>query len=202
MTRAVREARNRLVAAKGKVRRAGIADRPAAVALRQLEKRAALRAVDRLGGKHCAVGVTRHVGVDEPQKRPLRRDPRAPGAGRARPPRRSRGPPRRKAKAVDFADDGVTGDADFGGDLTACEPCHDAVSELFDALRSPGCKSSCVGPFDAAACSEPPTGRRPRAKPAPARAAQPQKREFGARRRARRRDHRAASALVGCGPAF
>jgi len=39
---------------------------------------------------------------------------------------------------VDFADHGVAGDADLGGDLTAGQAADDEVSELLDALRSPG----------------------------------------------------------------
>ena len=40
---------------------------------------------------------------------------------------------------MNFADDGVTADADLGGDLTARQTRDDKVSELLDALRIPGC---------------------------------------------------------------
>jgi hypothetical protein len=40
---------------------------------------------------------------------------------------------------VDFADDGVAGNADLGGDLTTTQARTDKVAELLDALRIPGC---------------------------------------------------------------
>jgi len=40
---------------------------------------------------------------------------------------------------MNFADDGVTGDPDLGGDLTASQASDDKVSQLLDALRIPGC---------------------------------------------------------------
>jgi hypothetical protein len=40
---------------------------------------------------------------------------------------------------VDFADDGVAGNADLGGDLAAAQAGADKVAELLDALRIPGC---------------------------------------------------------------
>jgi hypothetical protein len=39
---------------------------------------------------------------------------------------------------MDFADNGIATDADFGGDLAARQSGDDTVSELFDKLRSPG----------------------------------------------------------------
>jgi hypothetical protein len=45
---------------------------------------------------------------------------------------------------MDFADDGVAGDADLGGDLTAGQARADKVAELRDALRIPRCGDSCA----------------------------------------------------------
>jgi hypothetical protein len=39
---------------------------------------------------------------------------------------------------VDFADDGITGDADLGRDLTAAQAGADEALQLFDALGRPG----------------------------------------------------------------
>jgi hypothetical protein len=39
---------------------------------------------------------------------------------------------------VDFADDGISGDADLGGDLTAAHSGDDEALQLFDALGRPG----------------------------------------------------------------
>ena len=39
---------------------------------------------------------------------------------------------------MNFADDGVSTDADFGGDLTASQSGDDAAFELLDPLRGPG----------------------------------------------------------------
>jgi hypothetical protein len=67
---------------------------------------------------------------------------------------------------VDFADDGVAGDADLGGDLTAGQAGNDEASELFDALRSPGG----TGHGTASRLRRPVLGRRQsesRAQPAP-----------------------------------
>jgi hypothetical protein len=35
---------------------------------------------------------------------------------------------------MDFADDGVTGDADFGGNLAAGQTGGDTIAQLFDPL--------------------------------------------------------------------
>jgi len=40
---------------------------------------------------------------------------------------------------MDFADHGVTADADLGGDLTAGQAGDDKVAKLLDPLRIPGC---------------------------------------------------------------
>ena len=139
VARAVGEARGRGVAAKPKIRGTGIADRPAALAPRQLEQRATLRAVDWYGLTGNSVGGACRVGVQQAQELALRRKRRAPDAWRASPRRRSLRTPRPQAKAMDFADDGVPRDADFGGNLTAGQARDDKVSKLLDALRIPGC---------------------------------------------------------------
>jgi hypothetical protein len=82
---------------------------------------------------------------------------------------------------VDFADDGVAGDADLGGDLTAGQAGNDEASELFDALRSPGGS----GHGTASRLRRPVLGRRQgesRAQQAPRDGKVPQMRKFGARR--------------------
>jgi hypothetical protein len=48
---------------------------------------------------------------------------------------------------MDFADDGVAADANFGSDLAAGQPGDDAVAELLDALRSPGSNTHDQAPF-------------------------------------------------------
>src|SRR5580704_5064705 len=114
-----------------------IADWPMALVLRDLEQRAALRALDRCQFGGCVGRNAGRLRADQAQQPAMRRDPRVPGAWRARTRRGTRGPRWRQAEAVDFADDGVAGNADLGGDLTAGQAGADAVPELLDALRSP-----------------------------------------------------------------
>ena len=132
---AVGEARDGLVAAVGEIRLARIADRPATFARREIEQRAALHALDRRRLDFRA-GHARGLRKHQAQELALRRRPRRPDAWRAG-TRRRRGPPRRQAEAMDLADDGVTGDADLGGDLAAGQTGGDAVAQLFDPLRGP-----------------------------------------------------------------
>src|SRR5580693_1296233 len=143
-----------------------IADRPMALVLRDLDQRAALCAVDL-----CRVcdGVADDAGrlrADQAQQSARRRHPRVPGAWRARTRRGTRGPRWRQAEAVNLADDGVAGDADLGGDLTAGQAGADAVPELLDALRSPSLDAHgsmlIERPRGCGGRPGPPTGREPR----------------------------------------
>src|SRR5580704_9395336 len=99
--------------------------------------------------------------------------PRAAGAWRAATRRSARGPPPRKAEAVKFADDGITGDADLSGDLTARQAAGGKVAELLDALRSPSLHAHNLLPLVPAAGSGPPTGPRPPNRRPPKRKAPP-----------------------------
>jgi len=136
MTGAVGKARDSLVATEHHRRRIAIAERPAAFAWRNLDERARIGAVDRRGGRRF--GNARCLRVYQAQELALRRNPGAAVARRARARRRPRGPRRRKAEAVDFADHRVTTDPDLGGDLAARQACDDEISQLFDPLRGPG----------------------------------------------------------------
>ena len=139
MARAVRQARMRVIPAEGKIRVSRIIDRPATTALRELEQRAALRALDwRLDGWRLR--------VHQAQEWALGKKPRAPVAWRAIPRRPARGPPRRQAEAMDFADDGIAGDADLVGDLTAGQSRIDKSSELLNPLLGPGCDDHDMAP--------------------------------------------------------
>src|SRR5580700_9726509 len=115
-----------------------IADWPMALVWRDLEQRAALRALDRCQFGGCVFDGAGGLRADQAQQPAMRRVPRVPGAWRARTRRGTRGPRWRQAEAVDFADDGVPGHADLGGDLTAGQAGADTVPELLDALRCPG----------------------------------------------------------------
>src|SRR6478672_11855045 len=70
---------------------------------------------------------------------------------------------------MNFADDRVTGDADLRGDLAAGHARADEGAQLRDTFRIPGLVGRWGGhektalACNAAACSGPPTGRRPRA---------------------------------------
>jgi hypothetical protein len=108
-----------------------------ALVLRDLEQRATLRAVDRRRRGSGVLGDAGRFRADQAQQPGRRREPRVPDARRAGARRGTRGPRRRQAEAVDFADDGVPGDADLGGDLTAGQTGDDTVPELLDTLRSP-----------------------------------------------------------------
>jgi len=113
-----------------------------------------LRAVDCHSREDCIRGDRGRL-TDKTQQRALAAKPRPPEARRARPIRHGRGSPRPQAKAVDFADHGVAGDADFGGDLAAGQPGADKAFELVDALR-------CPSPFDSRGWHElPPYTLRP-----------------------------------------
>jgi hypothetical protein len=132
---AVGKACGGLIAAVNKIRLARIADRPATFARREVEQRATLHALDRRGRGFRGADA-RRLRKHQAQILALRRRPRLPGAWRAG-TRRRRGPPRRQAETMDLADDGVTGDANFCGDLAAGQAGGDAVAQLFDPLRGP-----------------------------------------------------------------
>ena len=98
---------------------------------------------------------------------------------------------------MDLADDGIAGDADFGGDLAARQTVDDAGAELFDALRRPGSDSGTMGHVSGLANAAAVLGRADRAKAGATggllgRATA--RREFDGRERAGGRDHRAAFA--------
>jgi hypothetical protein len=139
MTGTIGEAPDGFVAAKGKINRAGaadrIAERPAASILSQFKQRTAMRALD----GHCSrvSGDKRRFNRDQSQHLPVGRQPRALAALRAGARQRRRGPPRRQTEAMNFADDSIARDADLGGDLTAGQACVDIISELIDTLRRP-----------------------------------------------------------------
>jgi len=107
MADAVGEAPNRLVPTKDKNRAGVIADRighrPAAFSHRELEERAALRALDPCGFIRLFGGQRRRFGEHQPQQLALG-ETRGRRAGRAGPRRRPRRPQRLEAEAVDLAD--------------------------------------------------------------------------------------------------
>ncbi len=121
MAGAIREAAHRLVAAKCETRRSWIAQRPPACALGKLDQRARLDTRDDCASARFARdrGSLRN---HQPQKLALRRLPRAAGAGRASARRTARGPPRRQSEPMNFADHGIAGNADLGGDFAAGQP--------------------------------------------------------------------------------
>jgi hypothetical protein len=115
-----------------------LAERPAALAVAELEQRTALRPVDCRRCADCGIGDRRRSGADQPQHLPLRRNPRVLGAGRAHPPQRSRGSPRSQTEAMNLADNRVAADADLGGNLAAGQAGADKCAELRNPLRIPG----------------------------------------------------------------
>src|SRR5437763_15785737 len=80
---AVRQAWMGVIAAEGKVRVPRIVERPAALALRELEQGAALRAFDRRQCDGRRVADARCLRIDEVQRNALWKRPRAPVAWRA-----------------------------------------------------------------------------------------------------------------------
>jgi len=135
MADAVSEAGDRVIAAEQKIRRRRIADRPAALMRVDIDQRAGMRA-DNHHARHDL--IERNLGVSKPQQPPLRRSPRVPRARRAvRTRARTRGPPRRKAEPMNFADHRIARDADCGGDLAAGHAAADAAAQLLDAFSGP-----------------------------------------------------------------
>ena len=140
MARAVREARDRLIAAEAEAGLARIAERPAAVAAGKLEQRAALRALDR-PVRASLVARPRPPSSVRASRAASARSASARRACSASPsasasPARPAAAVGRKPEAVDLADDGVARNADLGGDLAAGQPRGDVALELLHALRA------------------------------------------------------------------
>jgi hypothetical protein len=102
---------------------------------------------------------------------------------------------------VDFADDGVTGDADVGCDLTAAQPGDNEALQLLDAFSRPGVDAHEKRPLAIAAARSGPLsqgeGRAQRAPQAQQPAESAKSVRGGALCLKKSRPHRAASALTG-----
>jgi len=135
MADAVSKAGDRVIAAKQKIGRSWIADRPPTLMRVDVHERARMQAHNH-DVRHDL--VERGLRISKPQQASLRRSPRVPRARRAvRARGRTRGPPRRKTEPMDFADHRIARDADCGGDLAAGHAALDAALQLLDALRIP-----------------------------------------------------------------
>jgi hypothetical protein len=140
MAEAISETLDRLIAAEQKVRARRIADRPAALAVGDIDERARMQARDHAIEHHLF--AERRARKSEPQQMALGGTPRMASARRAVCCTRShtRGSLPRQTEPMNFADHGITAHPDSGADFAAGHARGEAALELRDAFRRPGAR--------------------------------------------------------------
>src|SRR5262249_33132347 len=133
MAQAICETVDRIIAAEQKVRARRIADRPAALAVGDVDERARGRADDRRIQRHLF--AERRARISEAQQMNLRRTPPVAWAPWAA--LRLRGPPPRRRERMIFADDGFAAHPKGGAALATVHAGEKAALGLFDPRRRP-----------------------------------------------------------------